>query len=416
MVDFNSYNKKKIYLIDSNFKEHSLNDLLCLIDHYSLKLKNIKSGQKIYLVGDFNHHCIAFLIACTSAGHIVFPQLSTLNLSRAEFNYFAKLVNDQVEFSLLQEISPSVENDAASGQIGFFSSGTTGIPKIIFHDFNYLWSKSSELKKVNSVLLYLKFDHLGGINTLFTVLKSGKTAIAPPSRIPQVILDLISTKNIELLPTTPSFLDFVIKTNQIDKLKNSKLKVISFGAEPMSKQTAEILNCHLSNIKLVQVYGLTELKVFKTKSLKSNPLFIKIIEEDIESKIEDDILKIKLPNSEWFNTNDLVEAIQYESEVYYRILGRSTDYINIGGEKFLPQEIESVFLKLPEVISIKVFANVHETLGKILCAEMLVTNKFHMTSRDLREYCLEHASLIKTPVQYQITTLKNDLPIKKKRC
>ena len=410
---------KNIYLIDSELNEYSYEELDLQIRQYQLLLDTIPQNQKICLIGNYNHQSIAFLLACLINNHTVFPQISTLNLGKCQCNYVVSIEDDRLKLTKLLEDSQSNLSSASEGklegQIGFFTSGTSGSPKLIVKNFNYLWEKSSELKGIERALLYLKFDHLGGINTLFAILKSGKTAIAPSSRIPQVILDLITKCDIELLPTTPSFLDYVINTDQIEKLNESKLKIISFGAEPMSERSVNILSSKLKKIKLIQSYGLTEIKVFKTKSLRTNPLFIKIIDEDIQTKVENGLLQIKLLNNDWFNTHDHVESKCVEGEIFFRILGRSTDLINIGGEIFLPQEVEDVLLHIPEVIISKAFSYQHEILGNLLYAELTVTKNFKMNQVELKEHCLNFLPLMKTPVKFKIIVLNDELPTKKNR-
>ena len=61
-----------------------------------------------------------------------------------------------------------------------FSSGSTGKPKAMVHDLDTLIS-SFEAKKPRklNMLLFLLFDHIGGINTLLNILATLSTAIIP---------------------------------------------------------------------------------------------------------------------------------------------------------------------------------------------------------------------------------------------
>ena len=47
----------------------------------------------------------------------------------------------------------------------------------------------------------------------------------------------------------------------------------------------------------------------------------------------------------WFKTGDSVLE-----NGYYKILGRKSEIINVGGEKVYPQEVENIMLKMQEVM------------------------------------------------------------------
>jgi acyl-CoA synthetase (AMP-forming)/AMP-acid ligase II len=51
----------------------------------------------------------------------------------------------------------------------------------------------------------------------------------------------------------------------------------------------------------------------------------------------------------WYNTKDIVEV----KENYYKIVGRTTEVINVGGLKFMASEVERVALEFPNVSLVK---------------------------------------------------------------
>lgn len=54
----------------------------------------------------------------------------------------------------------------------------------------------------------------------------------------------------------------------------------------------------------------------------------------------------------WFKTGDLVEEA---SDGYIKIVGRSKELINVGGEKVLPSEVESVLFQIPNLVDCIVY-------------------------------------------------------------
>ena len=69
----------------------------------------------------------------------------------------------------------------------------------------------------------------------------------------------------------------------------------------------------------------------------------------------------------WFNTQDKVEV---DGE-YFRILGRVTDLINVGGQKVYPAEVESVILEMEDIQDVAIYGESHSLLGQIVVAKVL---------------------------------------------
>ena len=142
------------------------------------------------------------------------------------------------------------------------------------------------------------FDHMGGINTLLHIIFNGGTIISPQKRNPEYILELIKKYNIELLPTTPTFLRMLLMSGMIPKDSPSCLKIITYGSEKMDESTLKTLCNLLPNVDFRQTYGLTEFSVLRLKSKSRNSLFFKIGGEGLETKVIENTLYLKV-NIEW---------------------------------------------------------------------------------------------------------------------
>jgi long-chain acyl-CoA synthetase len=81
-----------------------------------------------------------------------------------------------------------------------FSSGSTGKSKAIVHDLAALLAKFTVPRNTIRTVLFLQFDHIGGINTLLYTLANQSMAIIPENRRPITVCKAIETYKGEVLP------------------------------------------------------------------------------------------------------------------------------------------------------------------------------------------------------------------------
>ena len=102
----------------------------------------------------------------------------------------------------------------------------------------------------------------------------------------------------------------------------------------------------------------------------------------------------------WFMTGDQVEV---DGE-YFKILGRKSEIINVGGEKVYPAEIESVILELENILDVTVYGEKNPIMGQIVCAK--VTFKSNIDSKyeinQIKAYCRNKLERFKVPVKIKI--------------
>ncbi len=99
----------------------------------------------------------------------------------------------------------------------------------------------------------------------------------------------------------------------------------------------------------------------------------------------------------WFNTQDQVEV---DGE-YFRILGRVTDLINVGGQKVYPVEVESVILDIPNIKDVAVFGEKHVLLGQIVVAKVVLEEDEPIESvkKRIRQICQGQLTPFKVPTK-----------------
>ncbi|MDE6433387.1 MAG: fatty acid--CoA ligase family protein [Lachnospiraceae bacterium] len=418
-------NKDKLAVVSDN-KEYTFGDIY---EEYQkvtklLEENNISSGNVVSIIAEFTPVSIAFLVALIERDVIIVPISKTIKgkenyIRISESQYVINLQEDieirKTDYEVKHEMLRGLIEKKAPGLI-LFSSGTTGEPKAALHDLTYLIEKFNQPGKCLRTVTFLLFDHIGGFNTIMHSLSSGCMIATLKTRSPEEVCGIIEKYDIELLPTSPTFINMILLSRVYEKYDLSSLKMISYGTEPMPESTLKQLHKILPDVRLKQTYGLSEIGIMSTKSESSDSLWMKIGGMGYETKIEDDILYIKArsamigylnapsPFDEegWFNTKDKVEV----KGDYLKILGRTTDLINVGGEKVYPNEIESVLLSFDGVKDVYVYGEANPITGQSVIANICVEDKNNNRDyiKQLRKYCKENLESYKRPVSYRLTT------------
>ena len=73
----------------------------------------------------------------------------------------------------------------------------------------------------------------------------------------------------------------------------------------------------------------------------------------------------------WFMTGDAVE----QQGEYFRILGRASDLINVGGRKVYPAEVEAVIAEVENVKDVSVAGEAHPFTGQVVVVDGALTTE-----------------------------------------
>lgn len=417
-------NGEKVAIIDGD-QPFSFQDIFAQYEDCKNEIKKqIPQCSVVAVLADFAPVSIAMVLGLIEHDCILVPISNTIKsidsyLEISQTEYFIDLSQHNISISNLNKkvthkMLLELKKRGTPGLI-LFSSGTTGEPKAALHDLVFLLNNYKVTRKTLRTITFLLFDHIGGFNTLMNTLANGGSIVAIPSRNIDVVCTAIEKYKVELLPTSPTFLNMFLINRMHEQYDLSSLKMISYGTEPMADSTLKMLHEVLPNVTLKQTYGLSEVGILPTKSESSDSLWLKLGGAGFETKVVDDILYIKAksammgylnaPNpfdeEGWFNTKDKVEI----KGDYIKILGRTTDIINVGGEKVYPIEVESTFLKCPGVIDVRIYSEKNAITGSSIVAEILVhkENNNRQFTKTLRNYCVEQLERFKIPSKFILT-------------
>jgi long-chain acyl-CoA synthetase len=403
-------------------------DLCAIVERWEERLCEAKIGRgtTVGVFADYSPQSVGLLLALMHSGAIAAP------FSRAvthEMDSFAELAavrqlfrfapDDRWELETLPERPvPELIREFRTREhpgLVVFTSGSTGRPKGILHDAERLVERFLPPRKTYRTLLFLLFDHLGGFNTLMSVLCQGGTMVIPTERTPKEVARVIETGRVELMPVTPTLLNLLVASRAGAEHDLSSVQLITYGTEVMPEGTLKKIAAVFPRARLQQTYGLSELGTLRSKSRSSDSLWVKVGGQGFETRVVDGVLQVRselamvgylnAPNpfdSEgWISTGDRVE----QRGEYYRILGRESDIINVGGQKVFPSEVETVLLEADNIDDATVYGEQHPLMGFVVMARVKLREPeppAELRAR-LRKHCLERLAPFKVPIRFHAT-------------
>jgi len=400
-------------------------EVLASISAFSTRIETvgIHKGDAVVVVGDYSPEVFCLMLALAQKGSIVIPltnnsvveEAAALGVSgcdwHVEFNEDGK--NATFTKRLIETDNKLLINFKQKGTPGLvlFSSGSTGKPKGILHDFNLVLEKFRKQRQAVVAIPFLMIDHFGGINTILAITSSLGTVVTVSDRSLLKICEAIALYKVELLPATPSFLTLLMASQLQGEYDLSSLKRITYGTEVMPQSTLDRLTKAFPNVVLQQTYGLSEVGVLRSQSRGDGTLWVRIGGTGFQTKVVDDVLWIKseyamvgylnapteFDEDGWFNTQDQVEV---DGE-YFRILGRVTDLINVGGQKVYPTEVENVILGMDNIQDVAVFGEKNSLLGQIVVAKVILKSpeSIEVVKKRVRLACLNNLASFKVPAK-----------------
>ena len=301
------HGKKPFLIFDG--KVYSYADLNREINRISIEIHEagIMEFTSVALISDFSFKAIACILALFAKNCLITP---LTNLSEPEFgkrldqcyaDYTVRLKVGSNQILIQKndnrkgyhELIENIFNDCHSGLI-LFSSSTTGNAKAMIHDLDQFLSRyENKRSRRLTILVFLMFDHIGGLNTLFNSLAIGAKMVIPLERDADHVANLIAQNGVNLLPTSPTFLNLLLISNCHLNYNFSSLRIITYGTEPMPESLLHKLKNAFPKVKLLQTFGTSETGISQTVSKSSTSLLMKLDDPNIQYRVVDGELWLK---------------------------------------------------------------------------------------------------------------------------
>ncbi|WP_194756902.1 AMP-binding protein [Aliidiomarina indica] len=244
-------------------------------------------------------------------------------------------------------------------KVVFFTSGSSGEPKLITKKIDQLWLESQQLERVFSEQLVesavfaatVPVNHIYGLLfRLLWPLQSGKTMYRLSLEYSETLQQLLKKHAVTLIASPVHLVRFA-QALETSNEHNHGLTIFSSGG-PLSADTASTYETCLGNSP-IEVFGSTETGGIGWRRNAGGETPWRPFPQ-ISIKLNSQrCLEIKSPyidSEAWFTTQDKAELIGAEE---FRLLGRSDRIVKVAEKRVSLPEVESFAKQLPWVADIK---------------------------------------------------------------
>ncbi|UCH15069.1 MAG: AMP-binding protein [Bacteroidales bacterium] len=331
-------------------------------------------------------------------------ELETLT-NRSDFEEFnIRLDKPESSIQNKSELIEKLKSTDDNWKITLFTSGTTGVPKKVTHNFKSItrFVKYSEQNKDDIWGFAYNPTHMAGLQVFFQALLNGNSIINIFQLTKEEIYKEIENNKITHISATPTFYRLLLPcSNSFPSVKR-----ITSGGEKYNEKISFQLSDIFPHAKITNVYASTEAgtlfasenDVFSVKSefkrlvkIENNELFI----------YKSLLGKSELNINEWYNTDDLVEIVS-KDPLKFKFISRKNEMINVGGYKVDPNEVEENILNMPGIKDARVFGKYNSVMGNIICCEVVCENE-QIQESEIRSFLQSKLQEFKIPRIFKFT-------------
>jgi len=444
----------------------SFSELENRVKHIAAALSShgFKVGDRLALLLPNGPEYIELVYACSWLGVIAVP-LNT-RLARAEIDRVLadaaprglvrhsslptptvqiswQRVLDQDPLETRTDLPPDVLYDPEAILALIYTSGTTGQPKGVMvthanilaniHHFNY-WMRYTE----GAVYLHAApLFHIADFPAIFAPPAFGASQITIPKFDPQTFCETVERERVTHTVLVPTMINLLTQFPDVRKYDLSSLAVLAYGGSPMAPELIQHTRELLPQVKLVQVYGLSEtgfLTGLQDQEHTQDRLLscgrpcpgidLQITDESgnqVETGKPGELVArgANIMPGYWNNREQTALAFRngsfctgdigyQDSEGYFYILDRVKDMIVTGGENVYSGEVEAVIYAHPAVREAAVFGIPDPKWGELVMACVVPKPGIALTVDELLAYCRQSLATYKIPRRVEF--LDTELP------
>ncbi len=342
------------------------------------------------------------------------------------------LVEDEVFGA---EVDPDTEPaSVGSGEdtaLVLFTSGTTGLPKPIAISHGVVADRLAfyakpidpEVPQVVDMMSAPIF-HIAGTLGLFVSLRQGKQMVLLPKFDPAEWLALVERYRVTQTFVVPTMLRRILDHPDFERTDLSSLRSLSYGAAAAPVDLVRRAVATFPTVDFSNTFGQTETlgayaaltpddhrrgDRFDSVGRPLAGVHLKIVEPGTDIEVapgdvgEFVVRADQNTTTEWLHTGD---TGRQDEDGYLYLVGRLSDTINRGGEKFGPVEVEEVLRSHPSVVDAGAVGVPDPDLGERVGAMVVVSEPVSVDA--LLAHCASELATYKVPEYLEFS---DDLPV-----
>ena len=341
-------------------------------------------------------------------------------------------VLDQEPWEPSDDPPPEIHYDPEAILALIYTSGTTGRPKGVMvshanvmadvHNFNY-WMRYRE----GGVYLHsAPIFHIADFPAMFAAPAFGACQITIPKFSPQIFCETVERKRVTHTVLVPTMINLLTQFPDLRKFDLSSLEVLAYGGSPMAPELIRRIRELLPNLKLVQVYGLSEtgfLTGLQDQEHTEDKLLscgrpcpgvdVQVVDESGKEVGNGDHGELvargaNVMRGYWNNREETALAFRdgffrtgdigfQDAGGYFYILDRLKDMIVTGGENVYSGEVEAVIYQHQAILEAAVFGIPDSQWGEIVMACAVLKPGKTLSADELIAHCRRTLANYKVP-------------------
>ena len=286
-------------------------------------------------------------------------------------------------------------------KIGVFTSGTTGRPKLVQHRMETLIRSVRTGDRHQSDVWGLTYHpaSFAGLQVFFQAVCNLNPLVRLTALDASAVHEAIHQQKVTHISATPTWMRLVCS----DGVVHEDVRQITTGGEIAEHSLIDQVETTFPNATFRNIYASTE-----TGSLFISDGDSFQVPENLADRIKvtDGLLVIHRSllaeslrsegQDEFFVTGDCVEVLSSEP-LTLRFTARKNDWINVGGYKVNPYEIEQLLIAIDGIADARVFGRKNSVTGNIVCCEIVRSTKVEVTIADIRKRLEQFVAAYKIP-------------------
>jgi long-chain acyl-CoA synthetase len=349
-----------------------------------------------------------------------------------------QLVLDQDPLDLQSNSIPDPIYDPNAILALIYTSGTTGRPKGVE------MRHSNILENLYHTTFWLPFEegsvhlhaaplfHIADFPSMFGAPVFGACQVTIPKFNPQIFCETVQRERVTHTVLVPTMINMLTEFPELQKYDLSTLRHLGYGGSPMAPELVHRTRQVLPNVKLVQVYGLSEAG-FLTGLLDHEHtedkltscgrpclgIDVRVVDpagKEVETGKTGELVArgANIMHGYWNNAPETERAFRngffrtgdvgyQDANGYFYILERLKDMIVTGGENVYSGEVEAVIYTHPAVREAAVFGIPDPKWGEIVKACVVLKPGETLTADELIAYCRRSLANFKVPRSIQFS-------------